>query len=163
MSSGKRADGLMFFRPRPDQQLSAHLLSKQALGDDDRDAEESVLSDDLDVDMGSDDADFEVDSPALDISAARDARSSSEESRRPPRQKARIEDDEEIMNNPELYGIRRSVSSNDSSARGNLANMRQARSSCQESLRPPSEAVIHFFRPEIDKHFRNLYNPSTAM
>ena len=102
----------------PDQQLSAlpiHPLSKQALGGDDRDAEESVLSDDVDVDMGSDDADFEVDSPALDISTGRDARSSSQESRRPPKRKAGIEDDEEIMNNPELYGIRRSVGSNDGS------------------------------------------------
>ena len=96
----------------PDQQLSSlpiHSSSKQVLDNDDRDAEESALSDDGDVDMGSDDGDYEVDSPALDVSITRDTRSSSQESRRPHKRKAGIEDDEEIMNNPELYGIRRSV------------------------------------------------------
>ena len=96
----------------PDQQhstLPIHSSTKQPLHGDDRDAEGSILSDDGDVDMGSDDADFEVDSPAPQMSITRDVRSSSEESRRPHKRKAGIEDDQEIMNNPELYGIRRSV------------------------------------------------------
>ena len=66
------------------------------------------VSDD-DVDMASDDEDFEIDSPPRSVSAPRESRSASEESRRPPKRKVGVEDDEDIMNNPELYGIRRSV------------------------------------------------------
>lgn len=73
-------------------------------------AEESELSDADDGLDGSDDADFEVDSPPPEPSLPHDVRSSSEESQRPLKRKALgIADDEDIMNNPELYGIRRSV------------------------------------------------------
>ena len=74
--------------------------------------EESELSDDSDGLMGSDDAEFEIDSQPLEANAPRDLGSSSEDSPRPPKRRTYggIEDDEDIMNNPELYGIRRSVS-----------------------------------------------------
>ena len=60
----------------------------------------------------SDDADFDMeDSPApVASSGRRDDRSSSAESRRPPKRKLGVEDDEHILANPELYGLRRSVS-----------------------------------------------------
>ena len=75
-------------------------------------AEESDLSEDQDTVMGSDDADFEVESQPPEPSAP-EVPSSSEDSTRPLKRKAHggIEDDEDIMNNPELYGIRRSVGS----------------------------------------------------
>lgn len=72
-------------------------------------AEESELSDE-DGMAGSDDADFEIDSQPPEPVVPRLVSSSSEDSPRPPKRKAvGIEDDEDIMNNPELYGIRRSV------------------------------------------------------
>jgi chromodomain-helicase-DNA-binding protein 1 len=86
--------------------VSANPILKQngiSHGDtDESDGEEDAV--------GSDDGDFEMESQPLENSASRDNRSSSEESRRPAKRKAvGIEDDEDIMNNPELYGIRRSV------------------------------------------------------
>ena len=73
-------------------------------------ADDSGLSDDEDVGMGSEDADFEIEFQPLEPGAPRDPPSSSEESIRPPKRKLySIEDDMDIMNNPELYGIRRSV------------------------------------------------------
>ena len=71
----------------------------------------SLSSEDADA-VGSDDADYEMESlPPPEIQVTRDERSSSEDSRRPLKRKAGgIEEDEYIMNNPELYGIRRSVS-----------------------------------------------------
>jgi chromodomain-helicase-DNA-binding protein 1 len=60
---------------------------------------------------GSDDADFDMEeSPAAapDHSARVD-RSTSHDSRRPTKRKLGFEDDEYIMANPELYGLRRSV------------------------------------------------------
>jgi len=62
----------------------------------------------------SDDADFDMeDSPAPVASGGRrDDRSTSTESRRPPKRKLGVEDDEHILANPELYGLRRSVSRN---------------------------------------------------
>ena len=76
---------------------------------DELDAAETPPSDDEDVGMVSEDGDFHADSPPRSVSAPRESRSASEESRRPQKRKVGIEDDEEIMNNPELYGIRRSV------------------------------------------------------
>lgn len=59
----------------------------------------------------SEDGDFDVDdSPAIAPSHNYQAdRSSSHDSRRPPKRKQAIEDDEFIKANPELYGLRRSV------------------------------------------------------
>lgn len=71
----------------------------------------SISSEDADA-IGSDDADYEMESPPPpEIHVTRDGRSSSHDSRRTLKRKAGgIEEDEFIMNNPELYGIRRSVS-----------------------------------------------------
>ena len=76
--------------------------------DDAGGAAEPSASDD-DVNMVSEDGDFHADSPPRSVSAPRDSRSASEESCRPSKRKLGIENDEDIMNNPELYGIRRSV------------------------------------------------------
>jgi chromodomain-helicase-DNA-binding protein 1 len=59
---------------------------------------------------GSDDADFDMEdsSAAAATNPSRDDRSSSIESRRPAKRKLVVED-EHILANPELYGLRRSV------------------------------------------------------
>jgi chromodomain-helicase-DNA-binding protein 1 len=60
---------------------------------------------------GSDDADFDMEeSPvAAPAHTARIDRSTSHDSRRPTKRKLGFEDDEHILANPELYGLRRSV------------------------------------------------------
>jgi chromodomain-helicase-DNA-binding protein 1 len=60
---------------------------------------------------GSEDADYEMeDSPATAPTNSRwIERSTSHDSRRPAKRKLGVEDDEHIMANPELYGLRRSV------------------------------------------------------
>ncbi|KAI9839979.1 MAG: hypothetical protein M1819_000171 [Sarea resinae] len=59
--------------------------------------------------QGSEDADFDTETPPpAGEPNARTSRSLSQESRRPAKRKAGVEDDEYIMNNPELYGLRRS-------------------------------------------------------
>jgi len=60
----------------------------------------------------SDDADFDIEeSPAPAITNGnRHDRSTSTESRRPAKRKHGVEEDEHIKANPELYGLRRSVS-----------------------------------------------------
>jgi len=60
---------------------------------------------------GSDDADFDMEeSPAAaPTHTARIDRSTSHDSRRPTKRKLGFEDDEHILANPELYGLRRSV------------------------------------------------------
>jgi chromodomain-helicase-DNA-binding protein 1 len=68
-------------------------------------------SDESDNDNASEDADFDMEdsvpSPQSDV--APEERSSSRESRRAPKRKAAVEEDEYIKANPELYGLRRSV------------------------------------------------------
>jgi chromodomain-helicase-DNA-binding protein 1 len=91
--------------------LPLHITSASTLQGDLLNGDDSGLSDaNGDADMESDDADFEDDTPQYPpVAIAREGSSSSHESRRPNKRKAGIEDDEDIMNNPELYGIRRSV------------------------------------------------------
>jgi chromodomain-helicase-DNA-binding protein 1 len=71
--------------------------------------DDSAVSSDVDAE-GSEDADFEMESPPMANLDA--AMSSSDDSHKAPKRKAAasIEEDEHILNNPELYGIRRSVS-----------------------------------------------------
>ena len=59
--------------------------------------------------VGSDDVDYaaEIDPPTVLVT--HESRSTSEDSQRTSKRKATAEDDDYIMNNPELYGIRRSV------------------------------------------------------
>jgi chromodomain-helicase-DNA-binding protein 1 len=61
--------------------------------------------------VGSDDADYEMESPPpLVVHVTHESDSSSEGSRRPSKRKApTLNDEEHMKNNPELYGIRRSV------------------------------------------------------
>ena len=61
--------------------------------------------------LGSDDPDYAVATPPLvDTASCRDARSSSQDSPRQRKRKSGIEPDDYILNDPELYGLRRSVS-----------------------------------------------------
>lgn len=61
--------------------------------------------------LGSDDPDYNVATPPPGNTASgRDARSSSQDSPRQRKRKAGIEPDDYMLNDPELYGLRRSVS-----------------------------------------------------
>lgn len=69
---------------------------------------ESSNQDDVDA---SEDGDYDLETPEqVNADGEREGRSTSQESRRPAKRKAGVEDDEHIINNPELYGLRRSVS-----------------------------------------------------
>jgi chromodomain-helicase-DNA-binding protein 1 len=58
----------------------------------------------------SDDADFDIEeSPAPVANGGHHDRSTSIESRRPAKRKLGVKEDEHILANPELYGLRRSV------------------------------------------------------
>lgn len=62
--------------------------------------------------MGSDDPDYNMATPPPgNTGSGRDARSSSQDSPRQRKRKAGIEPDDYMLNDPELYGLRRSVSS----------------------------------------------------
>ena len=61
--------------------------------------------------VGSDDGDFDMETPPLaNADSPRDARSSSQDSRRNGKRKAGADHDDYMLENPELYGLRRSVS-----------------------------------------------------
>lgn len=60
---------------------------------------------------GSEDGDYESETPPAQSDNEEVDRSSSEDSQRPRKRKASVEDDEYINQNPELYGLRRSVRS----------------------------------------------------
>jgi chromodomain-helicase-DNA-binding protein 1 len=76
-------------------------------GAQDTDASESSAAEAQDE---SDDADFDMEDspPPVPANPSRGDRSTSTESRRPPKRKLDLED-EHILANPELYGLRRSV------------------------------------------------------
>ncbi|KAI0007082.1 P-loop containing nucleoside triphosphate hydrolase protein [Xylariaceae sp. FL0662B] len=76
----------------------------------DRDIQDAAESSNNDDDNGSDDADFDMEeSPAPSQSDVhQDERSTSNDSRRAPKRKVALEEDDYIRENPELYGLRRS-------------------------------------------------------
>lgn len=78
---------------------------------DQRSDEGDLTSEDA---LGSDDGDYDMDSPqppqAANTSASPKSRSSSGGSRTLGKRKVDAEEDEYMLNNPELYGLRRSVS-----------------------------------------------------
>lgn len=72
---------------------------------------DNVSSQDEDA-IGSDDADYDVEyPPEPHLSASRDNRLSSNESTTLGKRKMVIDEDDFILNDPELYGLRRSVCS----------------------------------------------------
>lgn len=88
--------------PKPeDQEMEADTPSQEM---------NSESSHDEDA-IGSDDADYDMETPApAESNITRDDPSSSEDSRRQAKRKNGVERDDHIINNPELYGLRRSVS-----------------------------------------------------
>lgn len=86
---------------------SNHQSESGAQGAQDSDASESS---DAEAQDQSDDADFDMEdnSPAPLTNGGREQSSTSSESRRPAKRKLPVED-EHILANPELYGLRRSV------------------------------------------------------
>lgn len=77
--------------------------------DDDEMAIDSSSSDDVDAE-GEPDGDYDSDSPPSEQAESERARSSvSQDSTRPSKRKASSEKDDYITQNPELYGLRRSV------------------------------------------------------
>lgn len=79
----------------------------------DDDAVHDMATSELDEDddaPGEEDADFDMESPQLgQVNATSHDRSSSESSSRPGKRKADVDDEEYMKQNPELYGLRRSV------------------------------------------------------
>ena len=76
---------------------------------DEQMASDSESSDDEDAD-GEPDGDYDSETPPpAEVHGRHSRSSSSEDSVRPPKRKPSVEDDEHIMENPELYGLRRSV------------------------------------------------------
>ena len=79
---------------------------------DDSEQEQDATSSAVEVQEVSDDADYDLDDdPPTTTAIAESQRSASTESRRPAKRKLGVEDDEHILANPELYGLRRSVCS----------------------------------------------------
>ena len=84
----------------------------QGESDDDEDMEDkaSDSSDDMDAE-GEPDGDYDSETPPpVRVDDGRIRSSTSQESKRPSKRKASVEEDEFITQNPELYGLRRSVS-----------------------------------------------------
>lgn len=81
----------------------------------DDDAVHDMATSELDEDddaPGEEDADFDMESPPpRQVDAMDHDRSSSESSSRPGKRKADVDDEEYMKQNPELYGLRRSVQS----------------------------------------------------
>jgi chromodomain-helicase-DNA-binding protein 1 len=78
--------------------------------DDDEMAVDSDSSEDVDAE-GEPDGDYDSESPPpARAESSRSRSSTSQESLRPSKRKASVEDDSFMTQNPELYGLRRSVS-----------------------------------------------------
>lgn len=108
VTSGSESDLSEVIDPPNATSSSSPDRKQESLGNGYHSKRSSVSSHEEDA-VGSEDAEYDMGTPSShDEGAHRDARSSSQDSRRPAKRKAGIEDD--IMNNPELYGLRRSVS-----------------------------------------------------
>ena len=82
----------------------------EAAGDSRMQDSDAESSHDEDA-MGSDDPDYDIATPPhANTTSSRDARSSSQDSPRQRKRKIGTEPDEYILKDPELYGLRRSVS-----------------------------------------------------
>lgn len=95
-------------------------------GPSDDDAIHDMATSEMDEDddaPGEDDADFEAESPRAEpTNGMRHDRSPSEESLRPGKRKPDVDDEEYMKQNPELYGLRRSVRVADPAFRLRFAN-----------------------------------------
>jgi chromodomain-helicase-DNA-binding protein 1 len=81
----------------------------EAEDDDDEMGDDSDSSEDVDAE-GEPDGDYDSESPPpARAESSRGRSSTSQESLRPSKRKASVEDDSFMTQNPELYGLRRSV------------------------------------------------------
>lgn len=129
MTNG-HADGVDSSLPRPSPQptrdeselpdaddIPTHTISSHAAPQDEAHSDDDAIHDmatsslDEDEDApGEDDADFDETTPPPGQTDAMDHdRSSSESSSRPGKRKVDVDDEEYMKQNPELYGLRRSV------------------------------------------------------
>ena len=95
----------------PTTTLSPSTAPNDELHSDD-DAIHDMATSELDEDEdapGEDDADFDEETPAAHTAGMDHDRSSSESASRPGKRKAEMDDEGYMMQNPELYGLRRSV------------------------------------------------------
>lgn len=77
--------------------------------EDEEMAIDSESSEDVDAE-GEPDGDYDSETPPpIQVQSRRADSSTSQESRRPTKRKASVEEDDYITQNPELYGLRRSV------------------------------------------------------
>ena len=77
-------------------------VQEQGMSNESSHEEDALGSDDPDYDMGT--------PPAANAGSPGDMRSSSQDSPRQRKRKAGVEPDDYMLNDPELYGLRRSVS-----------------------------------------------------
>ena len=121
---------------------------QQARSDDDaiHDMATSEMDDDEDEDApGEEDADYEMASPtqeAADEMQRDRSLSSSEEDVRSGKRKPEVDDEEYMKQNPELYGLRRSVRTL------HCASLRSSLTCCQQGRARPTRRVVRapFFR-----------------
>lgn len=118
---------------------------------------EDVREDDIpesseeDDNVASEDGEYDLESPLpVETNGARVDRSSSHDSLRPSKRKAGPEDDDYIMNNPELYGLRRSVSQDQCVASVEGASCTEQRRT-QGRARPTRQIVSHPLPPLMSK------------
>lgn len=101
----------------PTTTISSITEQQDADGSDD-DVMHDMATSELDEDeqaAGEDDADFDEETPPPEeADGMRRDRSSTEDSLRPGKRKPEVDDEEYMKQNPELYGLRRSVSTTSS-------------------------------------------------
>ena len=111
--------------------------------DDDDDAMQvdSDSSEDVDAE-GEPDGDYDSETPPpIQVESSRARSSTSQESRRPPKRKASVEGDDFMTQNPELYGLRRSV-------RGCLSVQKSSLTLTQGRARPTRRIVRDSYQME---------------
>jgi chromodomain-helicase-DNA-binding protein 1 len=115
------------------------LTPQEDVDPSDDDAIHDMATSELDEDddaEGEEDAEFSEQSPAPEaVDGMRHDRLSSEDSLRPSKRKADVDDDEYMKQNPELYGLRRSVRAN------RAASTRLADALLQGRARPSRRVV----------------------
>lgn len=89
--------------------------------------------------LGSDDPDYNLDTPpTYNARSAGDARSSSQDSPRQRKRKSSVNHDDYMLNDPELYGLRRSVGSRKAGASIMLT-------SCLKGRPRPTHQIVRYF------------------
>jgi chromodomain-helicase-DNA-binding protein 1 len=114
----------------------------EAYDEDDEMQIDSDSSEDVDAE-GEPDGDYDSETPPpVQVESSRARSSTSQESRRPPKRKASVEEDDFMTQNPELYGLRRSV-------RTSFAMQNMSLTEAQGRARPTRRIVRYSYQMEM--------------